>query len=177
MSPLKQPPVKEAPLFTPLYSELTILKAPRTATFGVDATAGQVVNVASNALSLDNLLSPVSISICEIGDDDDAFSRSNICMSSSWCSSSPRAGGGGEPLFLSPSPFARSVVSGEEETPPPLEGAEDPFSSDWLMDENRVSCWSWEGEEEYWKGYEVDEFIRRNWIEFRFNFPSKVVLV
>lgn len=68
------------------YRELTILKAPNTATFVVagETTAGHVN--ASNALSLGNLLpelSPVSISICDIGDDDDAFSRSNNCRSSS----------------------------------------------------------------------------------------------
>lgn len=77
---------------------------------------------ANNALSFDNLLSPVSISICEIGDDDDAFSRSNICRSSS-CS--PGGDGVGDGFFL-PSSFATS--------------GEALFSGDCVTSENRVSC-------------------------------------
>lgn len=82
------------------YRELTILKAPITllgvvmvvetadggttpTTADTEAAAGHEAKAAANnAVSLDNLLSPVSISICDIGDDDDAVSKSNNCKSS-----------------------------------------------------------------------------------------------
>lgn len=98
---------------------------------GTALTAVGHVKEANNALSLDNLLSPVSISICDIGDDDDAFSRSNIGKSSS--SFSDREG---ESFLLTPirTPSTRSVTSAGAAT-------EDPFSGDWLVaGENRVSC-------------------------------------
>ena len=84
-------------------------------------------------------MSPVSLSICDIGDDDDAFSSRWSKDSSSSCDVCGEWGSDESPLLATPFPQWETVASGDRiETAGA--GAVESFSGDWLMGEKLVSC-------------------------------------